>query len=176
MKRKYLNWSGWSRVPESTVTVRRVPGGVLTHLDAHEVREPLWITSCGLKSKILDAGYRWLYFYPDGAFHTLNAQCDASGRVMFWYVDIVAGHGVGADGVPWADDLYLDVVVTPGGVTQLLDADELDDALQAGLVTPAQFDLAWREVKAVLTAVRTNAFAPILAHGKHLALFDQTIV
>jgi predicted RNA-binding protein associated with RNAse of E/G family len=86
---------------------------------------------------------------------------DAKGEVVQWYVDVCREHGLGPDGVPWWDDLYLDVVVRPTGEVLLLDEDELELALAAGYVTPAEYDLAWREARRLLgAAVPGGALSP----------------
>jgi uncharacterized protein len=83
-----------------------------------------------------------LSHFPDGARHAVTTKIDDGGRVIHWYVDVCRAHGLGADGVPWWDDLYLDVVVRPTGEALLLDEDELELALAAGYVTRAEYDLA----------------------------------
>jgi uncharacterized protein len=62
-----------------------------------------------------------------------------------WYIDIVLEHGLSELGVPYFDDLYLDVVVSLDGRFEIKDADELEEALKVGTVSQAQFDLAWLE-------------------------------
>ena len=100
--------------------------------------------------RLADAGYAWLSHFPDGARHVVTTMVDAEGDVVQWYVDVCREHGLGPDGVPWWDDLYLDVVVRPTGEALLLDEDELELALAAGYVTPAEYDLAWREARRLL--------------------------
>lgn len=75
-----------------------------------------------------------------------------------FYVDI----GEFADhGTHWAsEDHYLDLVVRTGRGTQLLDVDELFDAVQAGLLAPAAAE------RAVMRAA--YAIDGIAAHGRDL--------
>jgi len=54
-------------------------------------------------------------------------------------------------------------VAATGGV-ELLDADELDGALHAGLITTDDYALAWREAHRLLAAIRERRFPlPALA-------------
>ena len=55
---------------------------------------------------------------------------------------MIEAQGTDADGVPWFDDLYLDLVVKPDGFIHEDDRDELDEALRAGDITPAQHRMA----------------------------------
>ena len=59
-------------------------------------------------------------------------------------------HGLDQRNVPYFEDLYLDVVVSPDGAFEVLDADELEEALNSGAISQAQFDLAWHETNRVV--------------------------
>ena len=176
MKRKRGDRKEWQRVLRPQFEVKEIAGGVVTRLFVPQVLEPLWVTCCGEKVRIVDDGYTWLTFYPRGAHHILTTQFDADAQPVQWYVDIVDAHGMDEDGVPWHDDLYLDVVASPRGWVELLDADELVEALAAGAVIREQHDLAWREAESVLAQVRAGTFAPQLDSARHLALFGRTSV
>lgn len=55
---------------------------------------------------------------------------------------MIAAQGIDADGMPYFDDLYLDLVVYPDGTIVIDDMDELEDALTKGDITQEQFHLA----------------------------------
>ena len=42
--------------------------------------------------------------------------------------------GMGPDGIPWYGDLYLDVIALPDGRSEIIDGDELEQALVVGAV------------------------------------------
>jgi predicted RNA-binding protein associated with RNAse of E/G family len=132
-------------------------------LDA--VREPLWVELGTRRLCLADAGYSWLQHFPaDEPHYVLTTMFDAQGQVIQWYFDICREHGVDARGVPWYDDLYLDVVLAPPEGPLLLDEDELADALQSGDITLAEYDLAWREARQLLHALEQGR-AELLALG-----------
>lgn len=79
---------------------------------------------------------------------------DSAGKLVQVYFDVVWDHGLDERGVPWYDDLYLDVVALPSGEVELLDQDELEEALGAGAVTEEQYRIAVDEARAVLTDIR----------------------
>ena len=67
---------------------------------------------------------------------SLTVMLNASGQPEQLYVDIHAGEGLGEGGLPWHNDLYLDVIADwqPGWrvtETHVIDADELEEAVRA---------------------------------------------
>ena len=62
--------------------------------------------------------------------------------ILVWYIDMIAKQGTDADGIPYFDDLYLDLVVYPNGEIKTDDMDELEEALRQKDITQEQFDLA----------------------------------
>ena len=96
-------------------------------------------------------------------------QLDDKGQFQQLYVDVGETTGID-DGLPWIDDLYLDVVgvveLAPDGrwevmETEVLDEDELDEALNENRITPQQHALAWAEARAVLAALDSQTFKPL---------------
>lgn len=57
---------------------------------------------------------------------------------------MIAAQGIDTDGIPYFDDLYLDLIVFPNGEIKVDDMDELEEALRQGDITQEQFDLAVR--------------------------------
>lgn len=67
---------------------------------------------------------------------------DENDEVLVWYIDMIAKQGIDVDGVPYFDDLYLDLVVYPDGTIIVDDMDELEEALSKKDITKEQFNLA----------------------------------
>lgn len=67
---------------------------------------------------------------------------DENGKVLLWYIDMTAKQGIDVDGVPYFDDLYLDLVVYPDGTIIVDDMNELEEALSKKDITQEQFNLA----------------------------------
>ncbi|GAA5435901.1 DUF402 domain-containing protein [Deinococcus aquaticus] len=81
---------------------------------------------------------------------------------MFAYADVCAATGLGEDGMPWLDDLYLDVRALLNadwmpGVPEIIDADELDAALRGGDITGQQHALARATAREVAAQLTCNA-------------------
>jgi len=75
-----------------------------------------------------------------------------------WYIDICKTQGVTEQQVPWFDDLFLDIVVLPGGETLLLDEDELEEALDEGQITERDAEMAERTARRGLESIRNQRF------------------
>ncbi|MEZ4664399.1 MAG: DUF402 domain-containing protein [Caldilineaceae bacterium] len=177
MKRKTADRADWQRVTQRRFVMAPLADalftGHITLLCIDAVREPLWVESNGERICIADAGYAWLHQIPHHAQHVVTTMFDASGRIVQWYIDICAQTGVNAQGVPWFDDLYLDVIVSPDGKVGVYDADELDEALAANVITPAQHDLAWQEAQSVMSALKRGQYTPVsLGTLHHRYLLD----
>ncbi len=61
-------------------------------------------------------------------------------------------------GLPYFDDLYLDVVLLPNGKMYVLDEDELEDAYKNGDVTKEEYELAWQTTKWIMEAINNSEF------------------
>jgi predicted RNA-binding protein associated with RNAse of E/G family len=158
LKRRYADRRGWRRVLRrrfylSHLNTPEFTGDVaLFCLDA--VREPLRVKLEERWLCIADAGHSWLqHFSADEPHHTVTTMFDAQGQIVQWYIDVCKEHGVSEQGIPWLDDLYLDIVIVPSSGPVLLDADELEGALRSGDITQADHDLAWQEAKRLVAQI-----------------------
>lgn len=173
MKRWSTDRRRWLRVPRQHVEIKRVGSTTLVYLKALVVKEPLSVTCCGQRVKIMDTGYKWLFICQAGARHITTAHCDAEGEPVHWYIDVIASWGIDSSGFPYFDDLYLDVVALPNGQVEVVDQDELETALAFGVINRAQVDLAWAEAKAVAAAIRSRTFGPVQLTRHYLGMFQS---
>ena len=98
---------------------------------------------------IMDNNYKWLEFYDYNSKIKLTAIYDENNKIIEWYFDIAKKIGK-ENGVPYEDDLYLDVVVTPEGKIKLLDEDELKDALNRMEITNTEYKNAYKEANKLI--------------------------
>ena len=54
---------------------------------------------------------------------------NTEGYFLEWYFDIAKDSALTENGVPYIDDLYLDVILTPEGKIKMIDQEELQDAI-----------------------------------------------
>ena len=165
MKRRRADRLDWQRVLASRFTVQPLETtqftGHVTLLCLDKVREPLWVSDEGKPLCIADAGHNWLQYFPHAAHYTVTTMFDAEGRIIQWYIDICRRLGLDADGVPWFEDLYLDIVVKPSLEMVLLDEDELEAARNNQLITQTDYELAWSETDRLWEAIKTDTL-PLL--------------
>lgn len=154
VKTKTLRRAEWQRVMARRFAWKTLNGpvrGVAALLAIDAVKAPLAVQSVGRRVTIVDAGYQWLQIAPEGRAWWLTVMFDPEGQITQYYFDVTLFNRIsGADST--FDDLFLDVVVNPDGERELLDADELDGALAAGEITPAQHAAAWETARALLAA------------------------
>ncbi|GIO83177.1 hypothetical protein J25TS5_01090 [Paenibacillus faecis] len=162
MKRKFGDRANWRRVTQRQFKSRYVSSekftGYVTMYSIYDLKDPLWKTYGGHTFRIADKGYTWLQYYPKGAHYVVTAMFDDQGEIVEWYIDVCKIQGVTDQGVPWFDDLYLDIVVLKNGEVFLLDEDELDDALTRGYITVRDYDMAMETAREVLHAIREHRF------------------
>lgn len=141
IKQKTLRRTEWAGILDSVFAwadFQRGPlRGVAGLLHLSQVCQPLVVTSCGIQTVIMDNGFDWLQIAPQGERWWLTVMFDANGAIRQYYFDITrCSHLAGADS--FFEDLFLDVVAAPDGRVELLDEDELDAALAAGVITAAE--------------------------------------
>lgn len=94
-----------------------------------------------------------LNFYDYNSKIKLTAIYDENSQIVEWYFDIARKIGKEND-VPYEDDLYLDVVVTPTGEIILLDEDELQGAYNRLEVNKEEYDMAYNEANQLMKKIR----------------------
>ncbi|WP_443259475.1 DUF402 domain-containing protein [Virgibacillus sp. L01] len=123
---------------------------------------------------IVANGYMWLHQYPLEAHHTVTTMFNANGEIVQWYIDICLQNGMG-NGVPWMDDLFLDIVVLPSGEIIHLDADELQNAFISGVITRYQYNLAWNEASKVTELIKNGEFDLLKLANKHKKMLFEKL-
>lgn len=104
--------------------------------------------SGGTSCTFLDNGFKISRFLkPDGSF-------------AYWYCDIIESKYDEETDTYELIDLLLDIKLYENGELKVLDADELAEALEKGLVTQEQACKALRILNELLTMIDTGTFPP----------------
>lgn len=145
---------------QGTQRVVTLPEGWLVDVTFTHVPEPHTVIVHGVTVPTLAVGARWLTLVPTRGHAALLVILNGETPV-FAYADVCAATGLGEDGIPWLDDLYLDVRATLSadwtpGVPEIIDGDELDAALQSGEMTPEQHALAWATARDLAGQIARN--------------------
>ena len=107
----------------------------------------------GISFTFLDRGYKLGRFY------------DANGRFLYWYCDIIEvlyDHQLDTYTV---NDLLVDIKILPNGEVKVLDADELAQAIEEGLITNAQACKALKTLDSLLKLIYGRSFPPVECDG-----------
>lgn len=104
---------------------------------------------------IMDNNYKWLEFYDYSSKIRLTAIYDENNKIIEWYFDIARKIGK-ENGIPFEDDIYLDVVVRPTGEIILLDEDELKEAFNRLEVNKNDYDMAYEEANNLIKRLENS--------------------
>lgn len=101
---------------------------------------------------ILGNDFRWLIIYPKDENYCITAMYNEKREIAEWYIDIARELGV-ENGIPYEDDLYLDVVIVPDGRIHLLDENELEEAYNKLEITKQEYDMAYKVANNIINNV-----------------------
>lgn len=146
MKRSRLSYDEWTCIKSKKLTGKQISTdffeGYIGVLEIEEVSEKQIWKFNGEDIVVCDNGLKWVSILPRNDFYCITAMMNEENDILLWYIDMIAAQGMDADGIPYFDDLYLDLVVYPDGTIIIDDMDELEDALSKKDITQEQFDLA----------------------------------
>lgn len=107
----------------------------------------------GISFTFLDRGYKLGRFY------------DEDGKFLYWYCDIVEVHYDYTTDTYTLNDLLLDIKIMPDGEIRLLDADELAQAIEEGLISNKQACEALKTLDSLLKLIYSGSFPPAECDG-----------
>ena len=146
MKRSRLSYDEWKCITSKGLHGKRIDSELLTGyvglIEIHEVSEVQTWKFNDEDIIVCDKGLKWLSILPKDDFYCVTAMINEKEKILLWYIDMIAEQGIDIDGVPYFDDLYLDLVVYPDGTIIFDDMDELEEALIRRYITQEQFNLA----------------------------------
>lgn len=125
---------------------------------------------------IIDNNYRLLEFFDYNSNIKLATFYDNNLEIIEWYFDIAKEIGK-ENGIPYHEDLFLDVVVKPDGKILLLDEDELKEALEVSEITKEEYDLSYKEANNLLSILNLDGKIEALKQftDKYLDYFENTL-
>lgn len=145
MKRSSLSYEEWTCIQSKKITGitvnNKLLNGYIGLIDIEEVDEPQIWKFNGEEIIVCDKGLKWLTILPKNDHYCITAMMDENSEILLWYIDMIASQGM-EDGIPYFDDLYLDLVVYPNGDIIEDDMDELIQALKENDINSKQYQLA----------------------------------
>ena len=109
--------------------------------------------------EVIRNGYTMLYFAFVGKNYDILKVYDERGNFKGLYVDVLAYTKRDGNTLEMLD-LLLDIFIFPDGEAFLLDEDELEMALNYGLIDRETFDFAYSVVREILEKVEHGEFPP----------------
>ncbi|AEK72257.1 hypothetical protein GQS_01775 [Thermococcus sp. 4557] len=109
--------------------------------------------------EVIKNGYRMLYFAFVGENYDILKVYDENGKFKGLYIDVLAYTRREGNTLEMLD-LFLDIFVFPDGEAFLIDEDELEMALNYGLIDRKTSDLAYRVAREILEKLKRGEFPP----------------
>ncbi|NJE47389.1 DUF402 domain-containing protein [Thermococcus sp. GR7] len=109
--------------------------------------------------EVIKNGYTMVYFAFVGENYDILKVYDENGKFKGLYIDVLAYTKREGNTIEMLD-LFLDIFVFPGGEAFLLDEDELEMALNYGLIDRETFDFAYRIAREILEKLKRGEFPP----------------
>ncbi|MEK3886659.1 DUF402 domain-containing protein [Bacillus sp. FSL K6-3431] len=179
LKRKYGDRSEWKRVVKreyvQSFLDTKYFKGYISLLKVKKVTHPLFIQYDEKKVCIVNDGYSWLQHFPIEERYSLTTMFDSDGKIVQWYIDICYKNGL-ENGVPWMDDLFLDIIILPTGEVILQDADELEAALNDGNIDISLYEMAWHEANKIKKLIDREEFHLIKLSSEHKDKLTKNIM
>lgn len=129
--------------------------GYVAFVKIKDVQNPLIVNDGEKDVCIKDNDYEWFEVYPDNEHYVITIMFDDKNNLIEWYFDISKEIGI-EDGIPYEDDLYLDMVLAPDGRVFILDEDELQDALNKKEILQSDVDLAYNTLNVLKNRYTNN--------------------
>ena len=120
--------------------------GYVCYIKLKNIEKPLIVNNGVDTICIKDNNYEWYELYPDDGKYALTIMFDDNENLIEWYFDVSKNIGL-ENGIPFEDDLYLDMIITPDGKEIVIDEDELLNAEKDGNITHEDVDCAYKTLK-----------------------------
>ena len=146
MKRSRLSYDEWKCIISKDIFGKTVNSellnGYIGLIDIKAVSKIQTWEFNGEDIVVCDKGRKWLSILPQNDWYCITAMMDENEKILLWYIDMIAKQGIDVDGVPYFDDLYLDLILFSDGRIMEDDREELEEARSEGDITEEQYHLA----------------------------------
>ena len=176
MRQKYADYPNWKRVLEKEYKNKYFDNedfkGNISLLKAVKVKEKLMVGENNLV--VLDDGYKWLELYPEDNKNIAVSVClSDKDKILEWYFDIAKDTKLTEKGIPYIDDLYLDVIMSKDGKIKMVDEDELQEALDTNDITKEDYNLAYTVANSLIKQIDGDLDKVIENTYKYLKMIEE---
>lgn len=140
IKRVKLTFDEWNKtVPKKEVNLFENEEMYGAFINIIEVKKPQVWFCFDKKITVADNGYKWLVVLPKKDNYAITMYMDRNDVPILWYIDLIDGIGVDADGIPFYNDMFLDLIVSDDGQVVEDDRDEFEKAYFDGIINNKQY-------------------------------------
>lgn len=129
--------------------------GALGLLNFTGLKAPDMVDSPSGSLCIADRGYQWLELAPKDENFVITVMFDHD-KLFQQYVDITQKNVISENGDAVFYDMFLDVVFNENGEANVIDTEELEQALSEGIITNDEYELAKKTADRIVDFYRDN--------------------
>lgn len=161
MRRKFADYPNWKNVEEKKLITKYFNNtdfkGNISLLTAVKVSQKAIKEKNGKNVVVCDNNFKLLEIYPETNKNvSVIVSFTDKDEIIDWFFDIAENSSITDDGIPYIDDLYLDIILSPTGELKLVDEDELQAALDNKDISKKQFDLAYAVANKLIDDLNGN--------------------
>lgn len=150
-------------VTEMDITIHKSEelNAYITLKEVKKLTQPHYVYINGEKIKKLDENYTILEYTPLDECYNVRVHINDKQEILEYYFDITNENQI-REGVPFYNDLYLDVVYFQPAATKagtyihLDDQNELKDALKNNIIDEEQYDFAYKTTDKIIAELKEN--------------------
>ncbi|MDE7106216.1 MAG: DUF402 domain-containing protein [Anaeroplasmataceae bacterium] len=173
--RKSIRRDEWDIFTKKRIKTLRVDEqgfcGTVCLLTMEKLKKPLIVSYEDYQITIADTDYKWLQFAPKNENWWLTVLFDREDHLIESYFDITKENNFENEDNPTFLDMYLDVVISEDRGIQILDEDELKEALNNNFITNQEYEFAFFVAKKIIKGYNRNKakyYEFILRHYQEL--------
>lgn len=148
-------------VTDMDITIKKLEekNTYITLKEVKAVEQPYSVYINGERVKKLDKDFTIIECTPLDKKYNVRIHVNDKKEILEYYFDIIAENKI-KDGIPFYNDLYLDVVyfqpaaTKEGTYIQLVDCNELEEALKENIIDKEQFDMAYIEAEKLMKELK----------------------
>ncbi|MEO4051873.1 DUF402 domain-containing protein [Solibacillus sp. CAU 1738] len=179
LKKRFVTREGWARIEQRDFYQDYISDesfkGYIALLCLNKVKVPLWTTHANKRTCIVNDGYSWLQQLPDNEHFAVTTMFNEHNEIIQWYIDITTHNGV-EDGIPYMEDLFLDLIVLPSGEIIKKDLDEIEEAFNDGIIDQAQYNLAFDTFNRIYEELTEGKFQYLTLSEGHRKMFMEKAI
>ena len=148
-------------VTDMDITIKKLEekNTYITLKEVKAVEQPYSVYINGERVKKLDKDFTIIEYTPLDKKYNVRIHVNDKKEILEYYFDIIAENKI-KDGIPFYNDLYLDAVyfqpaaTKEGTYIQLVDCNELEEALKENIIDKEQFDMAYIEAEKLMKELK----------------------